>query len=98
MGIDFLLNVILNSQKEIISVVAGDIVKAHKKGAEYNNSILHCKIEEFTNIVIASPGGFPKDIDLYQAHKTIENTLMAVKSDYIIILIARCSVICLYDK
>ena len=42
------------------------------------------------DIVIATPGGFPKDINLYQAQKALDNAKHAVKEGGIIILLAAC--------
>jgi nickel-dependent lactate racemase len=42
------------------------------------------------DIVVASAGGWPKDINLYQAHKTLENAAHAVRDEGIIILVAEC--------
>ena len=89
-GIHFMLNAVLNSQKEIVRVFAGDIEKAHREGSRFLHSIFTCEIKELADIVIISPGGFPKDINLYQAHKAVENILLAVKPGGIIILVAQC--------
>ena len=41
-------------------------------------------------MVIASPGGTPKDINLYQAQKTLDNVGGAVRDGGVIVLVARC--------
>ncbi|MEM3587598.1 MAG: hypothetical protein QXO71_09785, partial [Candidatus Jordarchaeaceae archaeon] len=41
-------------------------------------------------IVIVSAGGYPKDIDLYQAYKAIHNALPLVKNNGVIIFVAEC--------
>lgn len=89
-GIDFMVNAILNSQKEIVKVVAGDVTKAHRAGIDCVNEMFMVKINELADIVITSPGGYPKDIDLYQSHKAMENASLAVKDDGIIITAAAC--------
>ncbi len=48
------------------------------------------KIDNLADIVIASPGGYPKDIDLYQTHKAMEHALLAVKKGGIIIVAGEC--------
>ncbi len=48
------------------------------------------KIDSLADIVIASPGGYPKDIDLYQTHKAMENAKLAVKKGGIIIVAGEC--------
>jgi len=89
-GIDFMVNAVLNSHKKVVKVVAGDVTKAHREGTEYINNIFGVKIDHLADIVIASPGGYPKDIDLYQTHKAMENAMLAVKKGGIIIIVGEC--------
>jgi lactate racemase len=42
------------------------------------------------DVVVASPGGTPKDINLYQAQKTLDNVAGAVRDGGVVILVARC--------
>lgn len=67
-GLDFILNVVINSKKEIIAAVAGDFVQAHRRGAEYVDAMYKVPVEP-ADAVIVSCGGYPKDINLYQATK-----------------------------
>lgn len=90
-GIDFMVNAVLNSHQKISKVVAGDITLAHREGAKYINDIFRVEIDELADIVITSPGGFPKDINLYQSHKAMENAVFAVKDGGIIIIVAACN-------
>ena len=89
-GIDFIVNAVLNSHKKIVKVVAGDVTEAHREGAKYINNIFGVKIDSLADIVITSPGGYPKDIDLYQTHKAMENAMLAVKKGGIIIVFGEC--------
>ncbi len=89
-GIDFMLNAVLNSRKEIVLVVAGDVEAAHREGAEHIHRIFRREIEAPADIVITSPGGFPKDIDLYQTHKAMENAQLAVRPGGTIIVAGQC--------
>jgi len=89
-GIDFMVNAILNSHKKLVKVVAGDITKAHREGAKYIDDMFRVEIDELADIVITSAGGYPKDIDLYQTHKAIENASLAVKKGGIIIVVGEC--------
>lgn len=84
----FLLNVLLNTQKEITGVVAGDPVLAHRKGCEILDRSNKVYVEEAADLVIVSPGGFPKDINLYQAQKALENAAKVVKKGGKILLVA----------
>ena len=89
-GIDFMVNAVLNSHKKVVKIVAGDVTKAHREGAEYIDNIFGVKIDNLADIVITSPGGYPKDIDLYQTHKAMENAKLAVKKGGIIIVVGEC--------
>ncbi len=89
-GVDFMVNAVLNPQKEIIKVVAGNVTAAHRAGVEYIDRIFRLQINEPADVVITSPGGFPKDINLYQAHKAMQNALPAVKKGGIILTVACC--------
>lgn len=89
-GIDFMVNAVLNSHKKIVKVVAGDVTKAHREGTKYINDMFRVEIDELADIVITSPGGYPKDIDLYQTHKAMENASLAVKNGGIIIVVGEC--------
>lgn len=86
----FLFNVIVNSDR-IVGAVAGNYIKAHEKGCEIVKKIDSVSIEEKADLVIASAGGFPKDINMYQCIKTIVNARDAVKEGGTIILIIECS-------
>jgi nickel-dependent lactate racemase len=87
-SIHFIVNVVLNDKKQIIKAVAGDHVKAHREGCRFLDMLNKIRISEKADIVIASPGGFPKDINLYQAQKGLDNSKYAVKDGGIIILCA----------
>ncbi len=91
LGIDFVVNVVLNEKKEIVKAVAGKPMDAYKTGAEYVDKMYKVKIEKPADIVITCAGGFPKDINLYQAQKALENAKYAVKDGGSIILVAECS-------
>ena len=86
----FIVNVVLNSKKDIIASFAGHCKKAHRKGCEYLDSIYKFEIAQEAPLVITSAGGFPKDINMYQAQKALDNARQAVSQDGIIIWVACC--------
>jgi nickel-dependent lactate racemase len=88
-GLKFILNVAINSKKEIVAAVAGDLTEAHRKGAEIVDSIYKIPVEP-ADAVIVSCSGFPKDINLFQATKSLENAIPAVKKGGSIVLVAEC--------
>ncbi len=89
LGIDFILNVILNEKKKIAFAAAGNYIDAHRKGAYFLDKMYMSKVEP-ADIIIVSPGGWPKDIDIFQSHKALEHARNAVKEGGSIILVAEC--------
>lgn len=89
-GVDFILNVVLNREKQIVRVVAGEYLRAHRDGVETARRIFQVPAQAGADVVIASPGGFPKDLNLYQAQKGLANAARAVRGKGFIILAAAC--------
>ena len=89
-GVDFILNVVLDEHKKIIKAVAGDVTAAHRAGCKFLDSLYEKKIPERADIVIVSQGGAPKDLNLYQTQKALDNAKHAVKKGGIIILVGAC--------
>ncbi len=90
-GVDFILNVVVNEKKEFVFLAAGELHEAHLAGCRVTEEIFGIKIEEKTELVIASSGGYPKDIQLYQSIKALDNSAYAVQAGGVIILISECS-------
>lgn len=89
-GVDFILNVVLDEHKEIIKAVAGDVRLAHRAGCEYLNRLYLKPIPERGDIVVVSQGGAPKDLNLYQTQKALDNAKHAVKKGGTVILVGSC--------
>jgi lactate racemase len=87
---DFLLNVILGASGELLKVVAGHYEAAHRVGCEMVDRVYSVPIEQAYDVVIASSGGFPFDIDLRQAHKGMENASRAVREGGTLVFFAEC--------
>jgi len=89
-GIDFILNVVLDEHKQIVCAVAGDPVKAHRAGCRFLDQFYLKEIPERADIVLVSQGGSPKDLNLYQTQKALDNAKHAVKKGGVVILIGSC--------
>ena len=89
-GIDYILNVVLDEHKHVIMAAAGDAVKAHREACRFLDRIYRKEIPERADIVLVSQGGAPKDLNLYQTQKTLDNAKHAVKKGGIVILIGSC--------
>ena len=89
-GVDFIVNVVLDEHKQIVRAVAGDLVKAHREGCKFLDQMYLKKIDRRADIVLVSQGGAPKDLNLYQTQKALDNAKHAVKPGGTIILIGSC--------
>ena len=83
----YIVNVVLNAEKEVIYAVAGEVEAAHKKGADFLFSL--CGVEtEPADIVISTNGGYPLDQNVYQAVKGMTAAEAAVRDGGVIIMLA----------
>ncbi len=89
LGIDFILNVVLNERKEIVFASSGNYINAHRKGTEFLDRLSKVKVEP-ADIILVTPGGWPKDIDIFQSHKALEHAKNALKEGGSMILVAEC--------
>lgn len=89
-GCDFILNVVLNGKKQIVKAVAGDPIGAHREGIKVVDSMYIVPIKELADVVVVSAGGTPKDINVFQSQKALDNAKFAVKNGGTIILVAQC--------
>jgi len=87
---DFLLNVVVNEYKEFVGIVAGHWREAHAAGTRMVEEAFGVPIREKADVVVASCGGYPKDIQLYQSIKALDNADYATKEDGSIILVSEC--------
>jgi nickel-dependent lactate racemase len=90
LGVDFILNVLVDGQKRIVGAVAGDVTAAHRVGCDLVARQHAVRIPQLADIVLVSAGGYPKDVNLYQAQKAIDNAKYAARDGGIIILVAEC--------
>ena len=90
-GVDFILNVLVNSQHHIEGAVAGHIKEAHRRGCEFVEQRGTVVIPQRVEIVLVSAGGYPSDLNMYQAQKALDNAAHAVCEGGVIIWVAECS-------
>ena len=88
-NLDFILNTVLNSRKEIVLSTAGHYIKAHRVGAAAVDLMYRRPVEP-AEIVISCAGGRPKDLNLFQAQKALDNAKNAALPGGTIILLAEC--------
>ncbi len=90
-GVDFIVNVCINKQHEIVQVAAGNFEKAHEKLVNYQLKHIFREIKAPYDIVICGNGGYPLDLNLYQAVKSMAIGEMAVKKGGAIISVNECA-------
>lgn len=88
--IDYIVNVILDENKKIIHTVSGHYIDAHRAGCKFLDNIYKKQVSSFADIVIVSQGGEPKDMNLYQTQKALDNAKHVCKEGGIIILVGAC--------
>ena len=89
-GIDFILNVVVDGRHRIVGAVAGDAIAAHRRGCQMVAERSTVPINGRAGIVLVSAGGWPKDVNLYQAQKALDNAAYALRDRGILILVAEC--------
>ncbi len=89
-GVDYIVNAVLDEHKNIVYAVAGDVTEAHHDGCRYLDQMYRKTLPGRADIVLVSQGGAPKDANLYQTQKALDNAKHAVKKGGTIILIGAC--------
>ena len=90
-GVDFMLNVVVNPDKEILAVFAGDHKRAHTQGVDWLEE--HCTISDVSehDIVVTCGGGYPLDTTFYQAVKGMIFARPIIKPGGTMVIASSCS-------
>ena len=88
--VDFIVNTVENKKGEIVKAFAGDLEQAFAEAVKLVDEMFRVTVERRADILVVSAGGYPADINLYQAYKALDNSLDAVKRGGVIILVAEC--------
>ena len=89
-GLKYVVNVVLNAEKQAIYAVAGDTFEAHKKGVEFLCEQCGAKAQP-ADIVLTTNGGYPLDQNVYQSIKGMTAGEATVKDGGVIIMISKCN-------
>jgi len=89
-GVHFALNDVLNEKKQIVHVVAGEPQAVMKYGIPKLLELYQIRVAAPFDLMIVSPGGHPKDINLYQAQKALAHATLVTKKGGVVIFIAAC--------
>jgi nickel-dependent lactate racemase len=76
---DFIVNSVNNTKMEMVRSFAGDVDRAHLEGVKMVDAMYKVTLPRLADIVVVSSGGAPKDLDLYQGSKALDNGLRAVR-------------------
>ena len=90
-GVDFIINVTINKNKQATGIFCGDLEKAFYAGADFCRESSTYEIDRQADIVITSAGGYPLDCNLYQSVKGMVGAMPAVRDGGMIIIAARCA-------
>ncbi|SDD62349.1 nickel-dependent lactate racemase [Sporomusa acidovorans] len=87
-GLRFIINTVMNANQEVVAVVAGDFVKAHREGSKIAANVYGVDIPVLADITIVS--SHPCNIDYWQAMKGLVSAYFTVKSGGYIIFVSPC--------
>lgn len=88
LGLVYIVNVVINSNKDVIYAVAGDLEEAHETGTEWIKERAGVD-KNLADIAITSNGGYPLDQNIYQAVKSMTAAEATVKDGGVIIVSAQ---------
>lgn len=87
-GLDFIINVIMDVEKNIFDCVAGDLVEAHREGCRRAKEYHEVRLPQLADIVIVD--GYPFDIEFWQVNKALDTAGMAVRKGGVVIVVSPC--------
>lgn len=90
-GCDFIVNVVIDSQRRPLAFVAGDMEQAFLEGVDFCRDVVTDTVEEPVDIVVTSCAGYPLDTTFYQAVKGLAGALPVVKEGGTIVMAASLS-------
>ncbi len=90
MGVHFALNAVINARKEIVRIIAGDPVAVMEAGIPLVRQFNEVRVMAPFDLVITAPGGYPKDLNLYQSQKALAHAALVTRDGGAVILVAAC--------
>lgn len=89
-GVDFILNVVINQDRDLAGVFGGHYKEAHEKGCELVRNHAVAELEEKVDLVVTSAGGYPLDATFYQVSKCLTSARDILKEDGAILVTCGC--------
>ncbi len=90
LGVDFMLNLIPGIDGHYAGAVAGDIIEAHRAGCRFARAYFEVPLQSRAPLVIASGGGYPRDVEMYQSIKALSHAAEATEEGGTIIFLSDC--------
>jgi len=90
-GCDFIVNVVIDSQRRPLCFVAGDMVEAFEEGVVFLRGVVTDTVPEPVDVVVTCSAGYPLDTTFYQSVKGMTGALPIVKQGGTIVLAASLS-------
>jgi len=87
---DFSINIPLNYKNLPVGVFSGDFIKAHREGIRLVDKMYKISVQKKVDVVIASAGGFPYDINLYQVERVLRYVSRILIDGGTLVLFAEC--------
>ena len=89
-GVDFILNVVINKERDLAGVFGGHYEKAHRAGCDLVVKHAVTELEGKVDLVITSAGGYPLDASFYQVSKCLTSARDILKDNGTIFVICGC--------
>lgn len=89
-GVHLALNAVLNHQRRIVTALAGDPRQVVQTGLEHSRRACQVAVPQKYGLVITSPGGHPKDINVYQSQKALGHAILITRPGGTVIITAAC--------
>lgn len=86
----FAVNAVADGRGRAVFVNAGDLDRSHRAAGRFLDEGFLIRLDRPRRAVIASAGGWPKDINLLQAHKAIRNASGAIDEGGVLLFAAAC--------
>ncbi|MDR1383465.1 MAG: nickel-dependent lactate racemase [Planctomycetaceae bacterium] len=90
-GVDFLVNAVMNAERKIVGLVAGNLETAYERGVEIARNLIVDTLPEPADIIVTSGGGYPLDQTFYQTIKGIVTAIDILKEGGTVIIAGSCA-------
>jgi len=76
-GLDFILNTVLDPQGRLLRAFAGDFIQAHRAGVKFAETVYRPQIPGLADVVVCS--AYPTEIDYWQGYKALVHAYFGVR-------------------